>query len=126
MKNGLIKIDSIMYFVKDLVSSAKFYEEVLGLKKVWTDKERGMIGFVFPQSDSEIVIHNDNDLPNPDFSFLVEDVEAVCNEIENIGYKVLQEPVEVRTGKFAVISDLDGNKLPIIYLTAFDGKPRYD
>ncbi len=38
---------------------------MFGLKKL------GMIGFVFPEGDSEIVVHDDSSLPNPSFSFLV-------------------------------------------------------
>ena len=48
----LIKIDNIMFRVKDLDASAKFYSEVLGLKQVWRDDEHKMIGFVFSESDS--------------------------------------------------------------------------
>lgn len=44
--NKLFKIDNIMYRVKDLKKGAKFYRDVLGLKQVWRDEERKMIGFV--------------------------------------------------------------------------------
>lgn len=124
--NKLLKIDNIMYFVKDLEKSAKFYKEVLGMKRVWTDKERGMIGFIFPKSDSEIVIHIDQSLPSPDFSFLVENVEQFCKEMTEKGYKIYFGPTDVRPGKYAVIADLDENKIPIIDLTKFGGKPKYD
>lgn len=115
-----------MFRVKDLDAAAKFYSEVLGLKQVWRDDDQRMIGFVFPESDSEIVIHTNPDIPNPDFSFLVENVEEFIKEFKGKGYKVLREPFEVRTGKFAVLSDLDGNIINIIDLTKFDNKPRYD
>jgi len=55
--NVLLKIDSIMFYVSNLEKAAKFYENELSLKRVWTDKEWRMIGFVFAESDSEIVIH---------------------------------------------------------------------
>lgn len=122
----LIKIDNIMFRVKDLDASAKFYSEALGLKQVWRDDEHKMIGFVFPESDSEIVIHTIPDIPNPDFSFLVDNVEEFVKEFRAKGYKVLREPFDVRTGKYAVLSDLDGNVINIIDLTKFDNKPRYD
>ena len=124
--NRLLKIDSIMFFVKDLDASAQFYEGVLGLKRVWTDTKREMIGLIFPQSESEIVIHTDGTIPNPDFSFLVQDVEKICNEFREEGYKILHGPIEIRCGKFAVLADLDDNKIPIIDLTKFGGKPKYD
>ncbi len=69
-----------MFLVKDLEKSSKFYKEVLGSERVWTDKKRGQIGFVFPESDSEIVIHTDFSIPNPDFSFLVDNVIEFCKD----------------------------------------------
>ena len=124
--NGLLKIDSIMFCVSNLDKVAEFYENVLGLKRVWIDKEQGMIGFVFPESDSEVVIHDDSSMSNPSFSFLVKDVQKFCEEYRSKGYNVVQEPFEVRCGKYAVLADLDGNELPIIDLTKFGNKPRYD
>ena len=124
--SGLLQIDSILFFVSDLDASANFYEGVLGLKRVWTDNKREMIGFVFPQSESEIVIHNDSTIPTAEISFLVEKVEEFCQEFRNKGYKILQEPVEIRCGKYAVLADLDDNRIPIVDLTKFGGKPKYD
>lgn len=121
----LLKIDCIMYFVKDLEKSATFYEE-LGLQRRWTDTTRGMIGFTFPESDSEIVIHTDNSIPNYDFSFLVENVEGFCKEFTEKGYSVTFGPIAVRSGKYAILQDKDGNNIPIIDLTNFGGKPQYD
>jgi len=124
--NALLKIDSVMFYVSDLERAAEFYENILGLKRAWTDREQGMIGFVFKKSDSEIVIHNDPTLPNPSFSFLVESVEEFCSRHQKKGHKIVTEPFEVRCGKYAVIADPDGNELPIIDLTKFGNKPRYD
>lgn len=83
---GLLKIHRIVFFVKDLEQSAKFYENVLGLRRAWTDAGRGMIGFLLRESDSELVMHNDSGLPDFDFSFLVEYVEDFCNEFTDRGY----------------------------------------
>lgn len=124
--NALRKIDSIMFRVNDLDASAKFYSEVLGLKQVWRDDKYKMVGFVFPQSDSEIVIHTLPDIPNPDFSFLVDNIEEFVKEFKAKGYKVCKEPFEVRTGKFAVLADPDENIINIIDLTKFGNVPQYD
>lgn len=124
--NALLKIDCVMFYVSNLEKATKFYENVLGLKRVWTDREREMIGFIFPESDSEIVIHRDPSLPNPCFSFNVTNVEEFCNEYQKKGYTIVQKPFDVRCGKFAVLADPDGNELPIIDLTKFGNKPRYD
>ena len=85
-----------------------------------------MIGFVFPQSESEIVNHNNSTIPNPEFSFLVDNVEDFCKEFRDQGYNILHEPFEIWCGKFADLTDPDGNKMPIVYLTKFGGSPRYD
>jgi catechol 2,3-dioxygenase-like lactoylglutathione lyase family enzyme len=114
---GLRKIDNVMYRVKDLDEAARFYEGVLGLKRVWMDEDAGQIGFVFPESDAEIVIHTDFGIPNPDFSFLVDDVVAFCENYERQGYRVARKPFDVRCGKFAVLEDPDGNPIPIVDLT---------
>lgn len=124
--NKLLKLDDIMFRVRDLEKSTRFYEEVLGLKKAWEDKNNHMVGFIFPESDSEIVIHTDPSLPNFDYSFLVKNVVGFCQEFESQGYKVAEKPITVRTGMFAVLSDPDGNRIPIIDLTRFGGIPRYD
>ncbi len=124
--NKLRKIDCIMYRVKDLDVSAKFYSEILGLKQVWRDNEHQMIGFTFSESDSEIVIHTLADIPNPDSSYLVDNVEEFVKVFKAKGYIVCKEPFEVRTGKFAVLSDPDGNIINIIDLTKFGGIPKFN
>jgi len=124
--NNLLKVDSIMFFVSNLERAAKFYEEALGLKRIWTDGEQGMIGFRLNEGDSEIVIHNDRNLQNPSFSFLVENVEKFYTDFLEKGHSVVKEPFEVRCGKYAILADPDGNELPIIDLTKFGSKPKYD
>ncbi|MDD5750391.1 MAG: VOC family protein [Candidatus Pacebacteria bacterium] len=124
--NKLLKIDNIMYRVSDLKKAERFYINILGLKKAWEDENAGMIGFIFEQSDSEIVIHTDPNIPKGEYSYLVEDVVEFCEEVKKQGYKVLSEPFEVRPGKYALLSDPDGNEIPIIDLSKFGGKPRYD
>jgi len=72
---GLRKIDCITFRISDLEASARFYENVMGLKRGWTDPDRGMVGGgLFPYNDSELVIHTDEDLPNSSYSFSVDDV----------------------------------------------------
>jgi lactoylglutathione lyase len=122
----LLKIDNIMYRVSDLKKSEDFYINTLGLKKVWGDEVAKMIGFTFAQSDSEIVIHSNPDIPKFDYSYLVENVEKFCEEYQKLGHKVVFGPTEVRPGKYAILQDPDGNDLPIIDLTKFGGKPKFD
>lgn len=124
--NKLLKIDSIMYRVKDLEKAKDFYQNVLGLKMAWEDKEAKMVGFMFEKSDSEIVIHSNPAIPNFDYSYLVENVDDFVKEIKSKGFGVKLEPMGVRPGKYAVLLDPDNNEIPIIDLTKFGGKPKYD
>ncbi|MCI0438979.1 MAG: VOC family protein [Chloroflexi bacterium] len=117
--NRLLKVDNIMYRVADLESAAVFYDTVLGLTRAWTDEQRKMAGFVLAESDAELVIHANPDLPRFDYSFLVENVVRFCEEFRNRGHKVALGPIDVRCGKYAVLSDPDGNSIPIIDLTSF-------
>jgi len=124
--SGLKKIDSVMVRAKDIDASAKFYEEVMGLKRAWTDTEKQMVGFLFPGNDSELVIYTGPKLDSPSYSFSVEDVVEFCQRYREQGYTVLMEPFEVRCGMYAVLADPDGNRINIIDLKKFSGEPRYD
>ena len=121
----LLKIDNIMYRVTDLAKAESFYRNVLGLTKAWEDKEQKMVGFKLKESDAEIVIHSNTDIPRFDYSYLVEDVVSFCNEYKAKGYELALQPIDVRCGKYAVLQDSDGNRIPIIDLTKFAEKPRY-
>jgi len=122
----LRKIDCITFRISDLEASARFYEYVIGLRSGWTDPDRGVVGFLFPCNDSELVIRTDDGLPSPSYSFSVDDVTKFYNECTERGCRVLEGPFDIRSGKYAVLEDLDGNRIDVIDLTGFGGKPRYD
>jgi predicted enzyme related to lactoylglutathione lyase len=122
----LRKIDCIMYRVTDLDRAANFYQHALGLRRAWRDDSRQMIGLVLAESDTEIVLHTDPSLPNPDMSFLVDDVVQFCSEYQQAGYRVIVPPFDVRCGKYAILSDPDGNTIAIIDLSTFGGVPQYE
>ena len=115
-----------MHQVDDVYEAAEFYETVLGLKHGWTDDENKMIGLLFPGNNTELVLHMNKDLPNPNVSFQVEDVMGFVEEFKDKGYKVLVEPFDIRCGKCAILEDPFGNGLEVMDITKFDGKPRFD
>lgn len=122
----LLKIDNIMYKVSDLEKATKLYTEVLGLKKIWQNNGSKMVGFKLEKNDSEIVLHSDESLPNFDFSYSVDNVDLfIENSLKN-GFSLVFGPIDVRTGKYAILEDLDHNKIPIIDLTKFGGIPHFD
>ncbi len=123
---GLRKVDAVMHLVDDIYKAATFYETVMGLKRGWTDDENKMIGMLFPGNDTEIVLHMNKYLPNPNVSFQVEDVNVFVENYKAKGYKVLEEPFDIRCGKCAILEDPYGNRLEIMDITKFGGKPRFD
>lgn len=121
---GLKKIDAVLHRVSDLDEAIKFYVDVMGLKLGW--RNESMVGMLFPGNDSELVLHTDEKLPNPNVSFQVENVEAFVEEFREKGYKVLVEPFDIRCGRCAVLSDPYGNGIEVMDLTKFGGVPRFD
>jgi len=122
--SGLKKIDAVLHKVGDLDEAIRFYVDVLGLKLGWKDKS--MAGMLFPGNDSELVLHTDETLPNPNVSFQVENVETFVDEYRGKGYKVLVEPFDIRCGRCAVLSDPYGNSIEVMDLTKFGGVPRFN
>jgi predicted enzyme related to lactoylglutathione lyase len=122
---GLLKVDNIMYRVSDLSTATNFYVSHLGVAKAWEDEEQRMVGLKLRDSDSEIVLHANPDLPAFDYSFLVDNVKRLCTAFSRAGGDVVTQPLRVRTGWYAVLRDDDGNTLPIIDLSEFGGEPRY-
>ena len=123
---SLLKIDNIMYRVSDLAAATDFYVSCFGLSKAWEDGEQCMVGLTLRDSDSEIVLHANPELPAFDYSFLVDDVKTLCSSFSRDGGEIETAPLRVRTGWYAVLQDEDGNRIPIIDLTDFGGRPRYD
>ena len=125
MGMGLKKIDAVLLSVSDLEKTAEFYVDVMGLKRGWTDKENKMVGLLFPGNDTELVLHCDESLPDPNVSYQVDDVLEFVKEYRNKGYKVLVEPFDIRCGKCAILEDPEGHSVEIMDITKF-GEPRYD
>ncbi len=120
------KVDAVMYLVDDIYDAAKFYEEALGLRRGWTDDENGMIGMLFPGNDTELVLHMDKSLPNPNISYQVRDVEDFVQRYREQGYRVLGDPFDIRCGKCALLENPYGARIEIMDLTKFGGEPRFD
>jgi lactoylglutathione lyase len=122
---GLKKIDAVMLRVSDLEKTARFYVDVMGLKRGWTDIENKMIGLLFPGNDTELVLHQDENLPDTNVSYQVDEVLEFVEEYRRKGFKVQVEPFEIRCGKCAILQDPEGHSIEIMDITKF-GEPRYD
>lgn len=122
---GLKKIDAVLLRVKDLKKTADFYINVMGLKRGWTDTEHQMIGLLFPGNDTELVLHRDESLPDPNISYQVKDVIEFVEEYREAGYRIIVEPFDIRCGKCAILQDPEGHNIEIMDITKF-GEPRFD
>ena len=111
----LRKIDCVMIRVDDLNAARDFYSDVFGLKPVWQDEQTGQAGLLFPESDAEIVLHTDPDIPGQvEVHYLVTDVVAAVQKYADQGCTILAEPFDVRMGKCAVIRDPFGTRLCLL------------
>ncbi len=112
----LRKIDCVMVRVEDFEAAAAYYVEVFGLHPQWSGDDS--IGLVFPESDAEIVLHRDPDIPSSvEVHYLVDDVVAAVEQYVARGCHVLVEPFDITIGKCAVIRDPFGTRLCLLDMT---------
>ena len=109
----LRKIDCVMIRVDDIEAAAHYYADVFGLHPQWSGDDS--IGLVFPESDAEIVLHHNLDIPSSvEVHYLVDDVVAAVANYAAKGCHVLVEPFGITIGKCAVIEDPFGVRLCIL------------
>ena len=112
----LRKIDCVMIRVDDVKKAATYYGEVFGLRPNWSGDDA--IGLVFPETDAEIVLHNDPNMPSSvEVHYLVDDVVTVVAEYVTKGCQLLVEPFDITIGKCAVIKDPFGIRMCILDMT---------
>ena len=111
----LRKIDCVMVNVPELEKAAAYYEAVFGLKRLWQDAHS--IGMGMPETDAEIVLH-DNPFPK-DISvhYLVDDVVKAIEHFAAQGCIIRTAPFDIVIGKCAVLEDPFGNIISILDMT---------
>jgi predicted enzyme related to lactoylglutathione lyase len=113
----LKKIDCVMIRVDDLAASEKFYSEVFGLKALW--REAGSVGMALPETNAEIVLHNNAAIPHKvEVHYLVDNVVAAVKYYAENGCRVLAPPFDVLIGKCAVIQDPFDTTICLLDLTS--------
>ncbi|MGB0061421.1 VOC family protein [Candidatus Binatus sp.] len=113
----------MMIRVDDVAAGEKFYAEVFGLKPLW--REAGSVGMRLPETDTELVLHNNANIPNKvEVHYLVDDVVAAVRSYAAKGCRVLVQPFEVLIGKCAVIEDPFGTTICLLDQTS-GRRPRY-
>lgn len=109
----LRKIDCIMIRVDDVEAAAAYYTRVFGLRPQWNGD--ASIGLLFPESDAEIVLHSNPDMPSSvEVYYLVDNVVTAVAYFVEQGCTVLITPFDITIGKCAVISDPFGTRLCIL------------
>jgi lactoylglutathione lyase len=115
-QNMLKKIDCVMIRVEDVKAAMTYYTDVFGLHPVWWDESSA--GLVFPESDAEIVVHCNPDIPSRvEVHYLVENVISAVQTLETKGCRILVDPFDIAIGKCAVIEDPFGTRLCILDMT---------
>jgi hypothetical protein len=111
----LPKIDCVMIPVDAVEAAAADSAKVFGLHPQWSGDDS--IGLAFPETDAELVLHNDPDIPSAgEVHYLVEDgVDAVAYFALH-GCQVLVAPFDIPIGQGALISDPFGRRLCILDL----------
>jgi predicted enzyme related to lactoylglutathione lyase len=119
----LKKIDCVMIRVDDVAAGEKFYSEVFGLKALW--REAGSVGMSLPETNAEIVLHNNAAIPHKvEVHYLVDNVVAAVRYYAENGCRVLAPPFDVLIGKCAVIRDPFDTTICLLDLTS-GRRPRY-
>lgn len=112
----LRKIDCVMIHVDNVEVAAAYYAKVFGLRLQWS--EGSSAGLVFPESDAEIVLHSDPNLPSSvEVHYLVDNVASAVAEYAAEGCEILVAPFDITIGKCAVIKDPFGTPLSILDMT---------
>jgi len=113
----LKKIDCVMIRVDDVAAGEKFYSEVFGLKPLW--REAGSVGMALPETNAEIVLHNNAAIPHKvEVHYLVDNVVAAVKYYAENGCRVLAPPFDVLIGKCAVIQDPFDTTICLLDLTS--------
>ena len=105
-----------MIHVDDLEAATQYYTTVFGLRPNWQDETYR--GLILPETDAEIVLHCEPDIPeNVAVHYLVDDVVAAVEFLKQQGCSVLTEPFDIVIGKCAAIKDPFGTELYILDMT---------
>jgi len=107
------KVDCVRFYVSNLESGIKFYQDTLGHKLKWRTDDSA--GFQMLESDTEIVVQTSQKEQETDL--LVESVESSVKYLADAGSTVIVQPFDIQVGKCAVVADPWGNHLTLLDLS---------
>jgi catechol 2,3-dioxygenase-like lactoylglutathione lyase family enzyme len=108
----LRRIDRIVLRVQHLPSAVRYYRDVLGLKLLKEDLR--IASLKLADSETELVLHNDPDLPAEATYYLVDDVKAIYEKRADLKLQFMQPPAKIARGYRATIRDPFGNVMLIV------------
>ncbi len=123
----LKKIDRILLRVPSLPAAVRYYVDTLGMKLIKQDVR--LANLQFPESDVELVLHVDADLPAEATYYLVDDVRAMYRDRDRSKLTFVSPPSQASRGWRATVKDPFGNVLLIVDrstdqpMTVEDAKP---
>lgn len=114
-------MDIVLLYVKDVIASAKFYEQVVHRGPV--ELSPGFAMFILPDGQKLGLWKRDAVIPSPsgtpgagELAWVEADTEAVstrCQEWRTRGWPIAQEPEQLDFGYTFVALDPDGHRLRV-------------
>src|SRR5271156_742711 len=112
----LREIDRILLRVPSLPAATHYYVDTLGLQLLKRDDR--LASLKFPDSDTELILHTDPDLPAEATYYRVDDVRDYYNRRAELKMTFVSPPSQASRGWRATVKDPFGNVLLIIDRTA--------
>ena len=107
----LQKVDRVILRVPSLEAAVRYYQSTLGLKLIRQDARLASFRLA---DDSELVLHNDPDLPAEATYYLVDDVRDLYRRREALKLKFTSAPAPVSRGYRAAVRDPFGTVLLLL------------
>lgn len=110
-----MKLAEIAFFTDQVEQMSEFYRRLLGVQPVASSDKMT----IFFLNDTRIFIHyrylaGDGELPPEDHhAFRVEDVDAACQRMMELGLSLEIPPQEFYWGRSAYLRDPDGRQIEI-------------
>ena len=108
--------------MRDLERAANFYQQ-LGMERISSLSSNiawmqfGLNQLHLWTSDDSHVYNGWNHEPSPHFAVVCDDIQAILNEVKELGGTVLQEAKQRPNGSlYAFVLDLDGNRFELMQL----------
>lgn len=120
----LKRIDRILLRVPQLEAAVTYYRGVLGLTLV---RHAGSVAsFKLGAGDTELVLHDDPDLPADAVYYLVDNVREMYEQREKLRLKFASAPVQVSKGFRATAKDPFGNVLLLLDRSTESSSAKHD